>query len=178
MLFCVKAPVKACVYVCFLLLAPHSDRRGGVGQRLVQKRIAFVSARPTREARSSSSSRPQRSAQQSSQQLREEEVFERVNRLKEELENKTKEELLALGTAVLHASGDEWMQLRLRCRSRDLVKKFARKVGMRVKSARQTKDKDVLIDELVQLFASATAAWLCMSKIAIFNGFRQPFRTK
>eukprot|EP00435_Cladocopium_sp_Y103_P061105 s70_g22.t1 len=53
--------------------------------------------------------------QQSSQQFREEEIFEHENRLKEELENKTKEELLALGTAVLHGRGEDWMQQRLSC---------------------------------------------------------------
>eukprot|EP00435_Cladocopium_sp_Y103_P010140 s5158_g2.t1 len=60
-------------------------------------------------AGSAASSGPQRSTQQSSQQLREEEIFKQDNRMKEELENKTKDGLLALGTMVLHARGEDWM---------------------------------------------------------------------
>eukprot|EP00435_Cladocopium_sp_Y103_P028676 s3207_g7.t1 len=118
----------------------------------------------TCEAGSSSSSGPQRSTHQSSQQLREEGIFKQNNRLKEELENKTKEELVALGTTVLHAHGEDWMREQLSCRDRDLVKKFARKVGIRVESLRHTKLKNVLIDELVQLFIA-----LCDSALPIMS---------
>eukprot|EP00435_Cladocopium_sp_Y103_P066948 s702_g29.t1 len=117
----------------------------------------------TREAGSSSSSGPQRLTQQSSQQLEEEAViFEEAARLSEELGIRTPEGLWNLCAGVLRARGEHWMRERVGDVKKNLVVKLARKVGIRVEVSRVTKDKDVLIEEFMELFASATAAWLCM----------------
>ncbi|CAK9089597.1 Transketolase, partial [Durusdinium trenchii] len=122
-----------------------------------------------REAGSSSSSGPQRLSQQSSQQPAEEEsqqssqqtgaekIFQSDAVLTKEIGKRSKEELLALGIEVLRSRGQDWMREQLDRRDRDLVKKLAGKAGIQVKVQGRAKLRDVLVGELMELFASATA---------------------
>ena len=126
------------------------------------------------EAGSSSSSGPQRLSQQSSQQPAEEEsqqssqqtgaekIFQSDAVLTKEIGKRSKEELLALGIEVLRSRGQDWMREQLDRRDRDLVKKLAGKAGIQVKVQGRAKLRDVLVGELMELFASATAACCCM----------------
>ena len=70
--------------------------------------------------------------------------------------------MLALGIEVLRSRGQDWMREQLDRRDRDLVKKLALKAGIQVNVGRYTKPKPELVEKLLQLFASATAACFCM----------------
>eukprot|EP00435_Cladocopium_sp_Y103_P073728 s45_g44.t2 len=115
-----------------------------------------------KEARSSSSSWPQRSTQQIPQQLREDVIFEDEDRLSEELEIKTQEELRALCAGVPRARGEDWMRQRWRVMNKELMRKLARNLGLRAQPSYKPKVKKKLIEEMMQLLAPPTAAWLCM----------------
>ena len=100
---------------------------------------------------------------QSSEQTVEEAIFQSRVLLTNEIEKRSKDEVLALGAAVLHARGQDWMREKLsRVTTAELARKLAASAGIPIRVAGSLKPKDALVEELMELFASATAACFCM----------------